>query len=278
MAKLNLYFVTTRNCNLKCRHCYLEAGPGNLDTTISPENFKAAVGNLPKESIDLCLSGGEVFTIEDKLFSYLESIQEENIERKYKGQELITSGVQTNGCWATDDKKIKSTLVDFASLGVKYLDIASDDEYHRNQGINIKNIESLKKQAKDSGFFKFVYLRGANNQSIMPLGRAKKMHVGEKYVSLMPVCQNFLYQQLYTIREDGKVYPCCFCLHPLPGNIIEEPFDDIISKTEKDERLNMLNSGGIRQLALHDGCKENKVEKMIMSYGECGSCARLYGQ
>ena len=67
MPRPKLYFVTTQNCNLKCRHCYLEAGPGKSDTTISPEDFKAVVGNLPKESLDLNLSGGEVFTIQDTL-------------------------------------------------------------------------------------------------------------------------------------------------------------------------------------------------------------------
>ena len=277
MAKPPLYFVTTRNCNLKCRHCYLEAGPGKLDTTISPEDFKTAIGNLPKESLGLILTGGEIFTIQDNLFSYLETIKQENIERKYHNLDKIKIGIQTNGFWASKGKKrVKAVLDDLANFEIYSLDISSDDRFHREQGISTEYLRALKNQAKASRAFESVQLRGGSSSAAMPIGRAKEMELKTEPLNYAYACKNFLDECSYTIREDGQVYVCCFGLHPLPGNIIEESFDSIIEKTKKDERLNVLNYEGIEKLAVYDGWKECDVKTLVETYGKCGLCARLY--
>ena len=105
MPKTRVYFVTTLNCTHECSHCYLSAGPGKKDTTISQADFVKVIDNLPKKSVDLALSGGEVFSIKDSFYSFLDYITWDNKMRKKKKQGKISVDVQTNGFWAINEKK-----------------------------------------------------------------------------------------------------------------------------------------------------------------------------
>ena len=73
MERLEIYFVITPNCNYRCKHCYIAAGPRRKDETISEKDFRQVIDHLPKVSLELGLSGGEVFTIKDTLYDYLDS-------------------------------------------------------------------------------------------------------------------------------------------------------------------------------------------------------------
>ncbi len=274
MEKPDIYFVITKNCDLRCRHCYLEAGPDNLDTTISADGFKSVIDHLPKVSLELTLTGGEVFTIKDTLFSYLEYIKSRNIERLSKRQGRIEVILQTNASWAENYKKIKSTLNDLVDLDVKALDITSNDKYHREWGIKRKNLNLLKKKAEESGLLS-VSLRGASNRSVMPIGRAKGRNLKNCYIDY-DYCENSLDRYDISIREDGKVYLCCFSFFELPGNVIEKPLVEIVRQAKKDERLMIMNNEGLESLAVHDGWKERDVEDLIAGYGKCGFCYEFY--
>ena len=70
----NIYFITTKNCNLGCDHCYLGAGPGQKDSTISSENFEKAIKNIPKKNLGVMISGGEIFTIKNQPYEFLSQI------------------------------------------------------------------------------------------------------------------------------------------------------------------------------------------------------------
>ena len=48
MERASFHFVTTRNCNVTCKHCYLTAGPGKKGTSINEEDFERVVGHFPK--------------------------------------------------------------------------------------------------------------------------------------------------------------------------------------------------------------------------------------
>lgn len=267
----------TRKCNLRCRHCYLSAGPEHSDTTISRKDFKKIINNLPKSSVKLWLTGGEIFTLKDTLFDYLECIQKENHEREIYNQGKIFVGLQTNASWAKNDNKIKKTLTDIVSFGVKGLDITSKDKYHRDQGIKTKNLNRLYDIIKKDNNIKSHALRGALRRDIMPVGRAKEMNLGKPVLNYKKsICKDALTNYRLTIQEDGGVYMCCFAFFPLPGNLIEEPLVDIVRKAKEDERLHILDSKGIKGLARHDGWKKRDIEELISAYGKCGFCYQYY--
>lgn len=277
MKDPNLYFTITRKCNLRCKHCYLKAGPEHSDTTISKEDFRSIIDNLPEVSLTLILSGGEIFTIQDILFDYLGYIKEKNIQRSAKNQQRIHITLQTNGFWAVNDDKIKITLFDLLSLGVEALDISSDDKYHYEQGINKKNLDKLYGLIKDSKIFN-VELRGIlGSRGIMPIGRAKEMQLGKPSLNYRGInCKNSLTDYQLTIREDGTVYTCCYNFFQLPGNLIKKPLEDIVRDAHKSERLSIINSKGIKGLAIRDGWKKRDVEDLIDTYGRCGFCYQYY--
>lgn len=276
MRKPDLYFIITRKCSARCKHCYLDAGPEHRDTTISKKDFKKVIDNLPKISLSLCLSGGEVFSIKDKLFDYLKYIQEENDEREFDGQGKIKVELQTNGFWAVDDDKIKSVLFDLLSLDVKDFDITSMDKYHREQGIKTKNLKKLSHIISGSGLFDHFSLRGAPRGSLMPIGRAEKMNLDNRPLYYSWSCKDVLDDYRLGIREDGSVYFCCYDFLKLPGNLTKEPLTEIVRKAKKDERLSIVNAEGIKGLMVHDGWKKRDVKHLIDTYGECGLCYRIY--
>lgn len=276
MIKPNLYFIITRQCSCRCRHCYLSAGPEHSDTTISKKDFKKVINNLPKVSLDLLISGGEVFTIKDKLYDYLDYIKKENRERYVNGQGKIYVELQTNGFWAVDDDKIKATLFELIPLGVKGLDITSNDKYHREQGIKTKNLKRLYEIIRDSDLFESFTLRGAKRRSLMPIGRAEKMNLNNNPLYYKWSCQNTLKDYQLTIREDGSVYTCCYCFFKLPGNLTKEPLTEMVKKSREDERLRILDDKGVERLLVHDGWKKRDARDLVDAYGGCGVCYRMY--
>ncbi|MBL7100561.1 MAG: radical SAM protein [Nanoarchaeota archaeon] len=265
-------FVLTRKCNLRCGHCYIEGGPEHANTTISEENFKRIIDHLPNKRINLVLTGGEVFTIKDKLFNFLTYIKSINKDRKEKNQIDVT--VQTNAYWAKNEKMMESNLSDLSSLGVKSLDVTSDDPNHFEEGIDPDSLKRLDETLFSSEFFDDYIIRGVSLTESVPLGRAKGK-IPEKCNRHLK-CIYAIKSGSITIREDGKVYPCCYSIFPIKGNLIEQPLTKILKQSRRDKRLAALNRGGIKKLALVDGYSKKNLEKLISEYDECGFCMKYY--
>ncbi|MEK6968966.1 MAG: radical SAM protein [Nanoarchaeota archaeon] len=275
----DIYFVITKNCNYACRHCLHEAGPGLKDTTISETDFRTVIRHLPKTSLDLCLSGGEVFTIKNTLYSFLDYLGYDNERRKRNGQGLISAIIQTNGFWATNDDKAKSVLFDLASRGVDWLDIASYDKFHEEAGANLQKLERLVELARQGDFFRKVSLRGLSKiKQAAPVGRAKQMELrmSRIHVNYNGNCQGALGSYDLTITPKGDVNMCCVLQAPLPGNVIKEPLVDIVRRARTIERAKILDQEGIQKLALTDDWAERDVKEEIKKHGQCGFCFRAY--
>ncbi len=273
------YFIITKNCNYRCRHCFLDAGPGKKDSTINEEDFRKVIRHLPKVSSSLTLTGGEVFTIQETLFRYLDYIDFENQRRQRQRQGRIKTCVQTNGFWANGNKKTKVILEELSKLGVDKLDIPSDDIYHKEQGLDPQIILDLESLAEESGLFSKVTLRGSHfGETIMPVGRGKAINPDLFYLegNYKAGCRSSLDKYKVSILPDGSIFSCCFLQARLPGNVIKEPLVNIIRRARKNPRLKTLNEGCIRNIALMDGWLERDVEDLISGNGECGTCARLY--
>ena len=125
----SVYWVFTQLCNDKCDHCYNNSGPyGNR---ISDEDCIAIVNNLPSKVHRLILSGGEPIAERKQLYLILDEL-----EKKYQGRTQIM--LQTNGDLLTGE-----ILDHVLSKGVKRIDIASIDRYHKNAGNRIAQLIEL---------------------------------------------------------------------------------------------------------------------------------------
>lgn len=278
--KPSIYWVITENCNLKCPHCYIEAGPGKKDTTISEQDFRKAVDHLPKTPVDLCLSGGEIFTIKNTLYNLLEYTQFVNKKRKEKRQGQLEVSLQSNGFWAKNTEKMDQILQEIMSFGVNYLEIASDDKWHRQAGFKKNSLLTKTKEYQwDDKKIEIKYRGTSNNkQNIYPIGRAKNLGINKNkiVVTWEEFCQNSLSKYKLFVNQRGEVTTCCANKFVLEGNLIEEPLTKIVKRAKKNERISILNDGGIELLAVHDGWDMEFAEALIEDRGACGFCFEAY--
>ncbi len=63
-----LYLVVTRGCNLSCKHCYLESGPGKaFENEISPQEIGSIIDSVASDGklTEVSVTGGEPLTRRD---------------------------------------------------------------------------------------------------------------------------------------------------------------------------------------------------------------------
>ena len=117
----SVYWVISRDCNQKCPHCYNDSQPGAPG--LNSAQVSQVIANLPTP--DSCpverivISGGEVLVWPELLFQALHELSD-----LMAGQTEFW--VQTNG-----DLLDESTLERLLEAGVKRIDIASMDKFHR---------------------------------------------------------------------------------------------------------------------------------------------------
>ncbi|MBN2142931.1 radical SAM protein [Candidatus Woesearchaeota archaeon] len=278
----DIYFVTTRNCNLKCGHCYLSAGPGLEHTTVSTENFQKAVDNLPKKKIRLVITGGEVFTMQEQLYNYLSIVKRENKERRRttrKGAESrqITINLQTNGLWAKSPYATKKVIKKLSDFEVSYLDV-SRDQFHTSQGVTEEALQSIYDVAKRAGIrtrfggidaIGYAFSKGRSAEKTTPNKDTDRSGILD--------CNNSLRKQHLTIREDGRVYSCCYSVFSYPGNLFEEPLESIVAKARQDPAIQEYERGGVAAIAIAQGHDEKFVAEYVKKNGACALCLKLYG-
>ena len=269
---LDLYCVVTENCNLKCRHCYMSAGPRKKHTTIDPENFRKLLRNLPVEQTKLALSGGEILTEEAKLRQYIADVEIMNESRgSYKKIEIE---LQTNGFWLKRKNAVK-LLQFFKEKKIQAIDITSDDRYHSEQKLELTPAEIQMARS----FFPGLIYRGVGAKDVIPLGRAKTMENKSFYLtSYDNECKIAINQKALTIRNNGKVYPCCYPMFSLEGNVFEEPLETILKRAKKHPRFQTLRQRGLRGMAIYDGVEKDRIDDLIKNHGVCGACYMIYGQ
>jgi MoaA/NifB/PqqE/SkfB family radical SAM enzyme len=281
MKRPDIYFVITPNCNYRCKHCYLSAGPKRKSETISEKDFRQSIKHLPKTALDLGISGGEIFTIKDTLYQFLDYLNFENRRRKKKGQGKIETWLQTNGFWGSNDDRTNKILEELASFNVIDLNFAADDKYHRDQGANKKKIERVIELAEESGFFGEVSFTGTITRDyILPVGRAKEMNLrlSEIQTGRKFGCESKESLDRYdlSVMYNGDVSMCCTLQLPVIGNIIEEPLVDIVRRAKKDPLFSLMNGEGIEGLLKRDGMKKKDIRSLVDKQGTCGACFNIY--
>ncbi len=265
-----IYFQTTNDCTGNCRHCFQNSGPGKEHTTISQENFSKVIDHLPKNIVELELTGGEIFKDRPTLYGYLKRIKDINEIRENK----IIVEVQTNGFWAENNFIVENELEKLSRFGVTALHITSKDPYHFEQGIKKEYLERIESINKKFGFLDDVCIFESGD--IFPKGRGKNViNAKTFYYSQDLECKGSLNNNYVTINFDGAVYMCCFNLFRLPGNIIEDSLEIIIEKAKEVPTLKALNAQGIKGLAKLIEIPNTIINRRIQKYGECGYCAKL---
>ncbi len=125
----------TRNCNLKCIHCYNDSGVGKEFDDVSTDKAKAVLDDLAQFGVPSVLfSGGEPLMRPD-LFELIE----------YAGQKGLRTVISTNGTLITAEvaKKIKD-------CGVSYVGISLDgigrinDEFRGVEGAFERAVQGIR--------------------------------------------------------------------------------------------------------------------------------------
>jgi radical SAM protein with 4Fe4S-binding SPASM domain len=125
----------TRNCNLKCVHCYNDSGVGKTFNDVTTEQAKAVLDDLAEFGVPSVLfSGGEPLMRHD-LFELLE----------YAGNKGLRTVISTNGTLIKAD-----TAQRIKEAGVSYVGISLDgigeinDKFRGVSGAFAKTVEGIK--------------------------------------------------------------------------------------------------------------------------------------
>lgn len=132
---------STRRCNLKCMHCYIDAGANRDPEELTTKQAKALIDDLAVFSIPVFLfSGGEPFIRED-LFEL----------GKYAKAKGIRTVVSTNGTLITDDLAKKVKDADFSYVGISLDGLeAVNDNFREQKGAFRKTLQGIRNCMKNS--------------------------------------------------------------------------------------------------------------------------------
>ena len=250
-----VYWVFTQLCNDQCGHCYNNSGPHGQ--RITEEDCLNIIANMPNKIGKVILSGGEPLAEKNKLYLILDALIE-----KYGRSQIIS--IQTNGDLMNE--KILDTLL---AKGLKSINIASLDRYHKHQGSRLDVLKTLfdsrgmidntefmldedKQKKMPEGAIIYSYF-GANEQMWLggnwARGRAFDNNIWmqnpeHNFCKIRSGARNFLGGHTDTVQEVciqlWAINPCC------PGT--KFPMGDARTEKVADVLLRMTHSPIFQQL------------------------------
>lgn len=260
VAPRSAYVLLTLNCNSRCSHCYIEAGPDRKET-MPMELREKAIDEIAKNGIRwIKFSGGEVTLLEDLA---------DTLNYAKEAGDFDAIVVETNAYFlkGLGKKEVREKLAKLKSAGATTIYIASDDHYHNISHDELKKIGNVAKTVFGPGN---VSVWGA--VGISPIGRAKREVPEEDW-------STGFYDLDYdgvTVSVDGKVYPCCWQATPPMGDLSEEPLSKIIERAREPDGLfrKLADNGGFFSLDPERdlGISEKELDQLVDRFGECGAC------
>ncbi len=267
------YVLLTLNCNSRCKHCYLEAGPDRKET-MSMELRKRVINEAAKNKMRrIDFSGGEPTTEMEKLIDTLKYADEVSKKTGYPEDVLV----QTNAYFlkGLDESEIKGKLAELKSAGATALHIASEDSYHK---IKRHELTNIKKIAKGVFGDANVWSHGAGNQ-VAAIGRARK-EVPESKWRKQGCSLSYEDRHVVNISVDGGVYPCCWQATPPMGDLSKETLAKILKRSRRKDSLfrKLAEKGfsGLEPSELGIDVSREKLDEMIEKEGDCATCYQLY--
>lgn len=280
MKRVNIRI--TDKCNLQCRHCCFSCGPKG--ESMSAENLEKVIINVPEDTRRIIINGGEPLVEKELLMHALDYIGKKNEKRRQK----IYITVMTNGFWIKDADNTYKVLRELYEKGARTLEIASDDKYHIEQGINPglfsladtesplgKAVEMLKKETGNPHPVD-INARHQNKHNIfaVPFGRAKQLpakEINDKSICIAP----YKFPEDITINPDGNVYPCCWAATPSIGSALEDNLGKIAQRAIKDKVFRALITEGPVGVAKLTGYYR-KSDEPLYRQKQCMMCMEVF--
>lgn len=266
----SIYWVVSRDCNQRCRHCYNDSEPGAPGLTEA--EVDRAVANFPdpqRVEVDkLMLSGGEVLVWPELLFHTLAALT----SRYGRRPELM---IQTNG-----DLLDEAMLVRLLDHHVSRVSVASQDDFHLPR--------SRERRAYLEAMFVAHGLEGTSWPEYRPpevrkpsysfWGATPDMWIGKlwprgraRHYGLSKAgpednfCGNWSGAKDFLNYHDkscqvslqlGDVYPCCpMTCRPI-GSVLEENLIDMLDRCARHPVYRALNEGRPEKMGEYLGLTE----------------------
>ncbi len=312
------YLELTLACNIKCKHCYLEADHQNRNKELSINEIDKLLDEMAELGvIIIVLTGGEIFLRKD-LFEIMNKI-------RAKGFALV---LFTNGTLITED--LCKKLYELAPLGIEISLHGSTKEVHekitgiegsfdkslnaikliKKNGMRVKlksnvlksnfdDIENIIKLAEDMDidytFDPFIFpgrdLCQEQTEERIGDKELKSIFINPKIGKKLECTDEFSYLEMpenrlcgagsniFNISSNGDVYPC-IPLKIKAGNIRE---NSLVKIWNTSKELNDIRNYKVKHLEKCDTCELiKKCSKcMAMSYNENGNllgCSDLLKQ
>lgn len=278
----SIYWVVSRDCNLRCRHCYNNSEPGAEGLTAA--EVTQVITHLPDPPVGhIILSGGEVLHFPDLLFHTLSALH-----ARYGG--AVPLWVQTNG-----DLLDGSMLDRLLEAHVQHIGVSSIDDFHpksarrrqpylealfRSRGM-VATPEVPEGHPHGTPPYRDFSFWGATPEmwigKIWPRGRAldtrcTKAGPEDDFCHRWSGALNFLERSGEGAEVNiqlSAVYPCCpMTVRPV-GDLRLESLETILDRCRANPVYQALNRGRPAEMGVHLGIPTDYAERRIEELGNC---------
>jgi hypothetical protein len=293
----SIYWVISRDCNQRCRHCYNDSAPGAAG--LSVDQIDRCIASLPRPGevpLDrIILSGGEVLVWPELLFHALKKLNQ-----RY-GDETKTM-VQTNGDLL--DEELLDHLLDH---GVRRIDVSSMDHFHpkstrkrreyladlfHSRGMAEANDIARGTVCESTGRTSptFAFWGATPDQWIGPLwprGRALRNNLSKagphhRFCAEWSGAKGFLNYREANCEVNvqlADVYPCCpMTCRPL-GSLLQESLLDMLDRCARHPVYRALNEGRPEAMGEFMGISEEEGYRRSEELGNhCLWCDEFFSK
>lgn len=262
----SIYWVISRDCNQRCRHCYNNSEPGAEG--LSPAEIDQVVAHLPTRTPPgrVILSGGEPLHFADLLFHTLD-----RLHTFYSG--AVPLWIQTNG-----DLLDEAMLDRLLAAHVRHISVSSMDDFHPKATLRRRPYLEDLFRSRD---FSDVTFWGATPDmwigKIWPRGRAldtRSTHAGpeDDFCNRWSGALNFLESDAEGSEVNiqlAAVYPCCpMTVRPI-GDLRVETLDLILDRCRQNPVYQALNRGRPEEMGVHLGISVEQALERTRRLGNC---------
>ena len=259
----------TYACNLKCKHCYANAGK-KLDNELTTEEAKKVIDILDKASVPIIsFSGGEPLVRSD-IFEIT----------RYAADKGIYVAVATNGTLITKQKakEMKKAGVKFTQISLDGATAKTHDSFRGIDGVFEKTINGIKNAVDEEFFVNVATTATKNNYEEIPkiIDLCEKMNVSWFMLyNFIPTGrgQFIINNDLNPYEREKLLESIWFMLKDKSHNInmlsTAPQFARIALQNEKDENKKIIPTH------FYNPDLSDKLMNLAEFLGGCG-CGRLY--
>jgi hypothetical protein len=287
----SIYWVVSRDCNQRCRHCYNDSEPGAPG--LAPDDVARCVANLPDPddvAVDrVILSGGEVLVWPELLLQTLALLHARYVER-------TALMVQTNG-----DILDGAMLDRLLAHHVRRIDVSSMDRFHPPatlarrdaltrlfQSRGLVPVDQVGRGARAPRERVYAFWGATEDMWIGPLwprGRARRNALtratpADDFCARWSGARNFLEyrgQGCEVNVQLADVYPCCpMTCRPI-GDLRAEPLIAMLDRCAAHPVYRALNEGRPEKMGEYMGIDEAEGTRRSRELGNhCLWCDEFF--